>query len=411
VADAGDLMATLQSVPAALHQAVLEALATRRLLEPRVVDLLSEHCLSGATALELQFDTLSDERLARWLSRVERLERANLSSCYALRSLAPLLPHRASLQELRLNRCRRMAPSPAELSALTALQALELSGTALSSLQGLEALPQLLRLDVSSTACSDGLAAVCANASSLAYLSLSCCKFRQLDALRALAQLRELHLSYLPHCDTRAFASLDWATSFPALAVLDLSRNHAVDDEVVGALVGLPRLESLCLAHTSVTDACGPALARLSTLSHLDVCYTDVGDAAARVALPALPRLESLVISFTRVSGAAVAACAPLLRNLRRFKAVHVSARQIDDESLANIAHGRWDRLEQLDVGGRAITDDSVPLLRDFGALRRVSFWSTSITIGAVLRLHGDQWRLDESMTASAGTYILHCVV
>jgi esterase/lipase superfamily enzyme/Leucine-rich repeat (LRR) protein len=238
---------------------------------------------TGATVLDLS--DLDSRRLPHELTLLTALQSLNLSGCKQLSDISPLAGLTA-LQSLNLSGCKQLSGDLSPLAGLTALQSLNLSecwhlGGDLSPLAALTSLQSFnihwcdqLR-DLSPLA---GLTA-------LQWINLSGCN--QLSDISPLARLTSLQSLDISHCDQ--LRDLSPLVGLTSLQSLDISYCHQLRD--LSPLVGLTALQWLNLTGYYQFSDFSP-LASLTSLQSLNLAECmQLSDLSA---LDDLTKLQSL---------------------------------------------------------------------------------------------------------------------
>lgn len=157
----------------------------------------------------------------------------------------------------------------------------------------------------------------------------------------------------------------------PGLEVLDLDDTGAGDLAATAAGT-LPRLRTITLADTAVTDRGGIALARATALGVVDLSRTRVGAGTAR-ALAERP-LTELYLARTDVHGAAWD-LAPINDTIVRLD---LSDQDVDDEAIGWIELA--EHLVEANLGGTRVGDPTVRRLAALPLLREVDLAETRLT-------------------------------
>jgi internalin A len=200
----------------------------------------------------------------------------------------------------------------------------------------------------------------------------------------------------------------------PNLTELNLYYAELVSDQGIAVVKSLPHLKRLNLRGTKVTDSTIPLLNRLTALESLDIGFAQVTDSG--IAQLALPNLKELSLGGDKLTDAGLRALRQLpaltsldlsgaqrtdsglwsvsltesgldsiatLRDLRRLRlnGVPVSARGLEKLKALN-------KLERLDLQACArLSDDAVPVLKSFPALRVLDVTASGLTGKAVSAL------------------------
>ena len=218
---------------------------------------------------------------------------------------------------------------------------------------------------------------------------------------------------------------------------LDLSLNAWVDDHTIEACArAMPRLQTLLLEKTEVTDAAAVAIAESlsASLTHLDLSRTALrGAPAARGAIGSLVHLRTLLLAYTSVDAALVEHLPSRLTRLKLSRALAFDDAAIvalagrlsqgtqlaKDEAPEHMGSGKRSseehtteclRLTALDVGSPEITDACVAALVALAnaGLQSLTLWHCRLTDAGCTRLReASGLQLDESMGTSSGTFLL----
>eukprot|EP00887_Chlorella_sp_A99_P001754 scaffold19.g1754.t1 len=188
--------------------------------------------------------------------------------------------------------------------------------------------------------------------------------------LGALPHLADLCLGWNLRLAEAALEGL-LAQGAAALTRLDLSFCAGLGDGAARALGHLPRLASLSLRKTKVSDQGLALLAASPSLSSLDLSYTCVSPAGA-AHLAALPELREL-----RLADCPRAASPPAMHALatcaaRRLTSLDLSDNWLDDGGLQALSHIRQLRSLALRACPR-ISDQGLEALTRLSALRSLS--------------------------------------
>eukprot|EP00892_Ulva_mutabilis_P003653 jgi/Ulvmu1/165/UM001_0169.1 len=220
---------------------------------------------------------------------VRALEHVSASHVLCLPGrLLALLSRQPRLQSLQLLQTSRAVSPPQD----TAVLALLASTAALTSLTLSPSTPSCAQ------ACAIALTAVLPCLRGLRQLSLpdvaaSRGAARLLSALSVLTGLSSLTLSHADLDDDDVEVLVQ---ACPRLTHLSIAHSRGVTTAAVHALLRLTALESLDVSScTGLHDACGRALARMTTLTALSLACTSCGAAAARD-LAVLPRLRHVAL-------------------------------------------------------------------------------------------------------------------
>lgn len=231
--------------------------------------------------------------------------------------LSLLRPFSETLRTLDLQRTEITDAGLQTVAELTALESLNLAGTAIggSGLVHLAPLNKLAHLDLSETQVEP----------------------RQLQALAALSSLRTVLL--------------------PA---------PAITDEVLAVLGRLPKLQGLALAKSSITDRGLESLTQLQSLETLDLSEAKITDRGL-THLAELTKLTQLRLSRTQITGLGLSHLARL-SNLQQLDLADTLA---DDAGVAQLSGLR--RLQSLQLAGTRVRGFALAHLGKCGELRQIS--------------------------------------
>lgn len=195
-----------------------------------------------------------------------------------------------------------------------------------------------------------------------------------------------------------------------AIDVLML-RGTDVTDDGLKSLAGLAGLQFLDLEQTKITDACAPHLANLKNLVRIDLGAFDVnedgfgvGDKVLSV-LATLPKLSSIELRLTKVTDAGMAELAKCLS----LEGITVEGTDVTDAGLVHLA--KLKNLKSLSLGvyneGAKITDEGLKTVGQMTGLKWLQLSGTPITDAGLPHLAGlknlTSLQLDETKATSAG--------
>jgi len=140
------------------------------------------------------------------------------------------------------------------------------------------------------------------------------------------------------------------------------------------------RIESLCLAHTRVTDAGLVRLPALNQLRWLDLSFTSAGDAGL-ASFAQSQQLRQLSLEKTRITAASI----DFIARLRQLEELDLSQTAIGDDDLPQLA--RLTRLKTLWLTGTHITDEGLPALAPLRSLEQLEVGDTAVTSDALENL------------------------
>ena len=328
-------------------------------------------------SLDLSYSQVNDEGLQS-LEGMKNLQRLLLQDTLVTDAGLRHLKDLTRLEELDLHGCRISGAGLAHLRGLTQLRKLNLLGAtitdegldALSAMRGLQEL-NLYRSRVTNAGIEKLKSKKRLLSVDLRYTPVT---RAGVNALRAV--LPECHIVFLDSGGRAAApAAGPKAPGKGDKAIADWVRR-------LGGTVKMSegRVVTLSLAATAVTDSQLQALHGLSELRSLDLEGTEIGDLALRF-VGRIPRLEDhefpesleeLNLSHTSVSDAGLAS---FLNALRRLKLSHTNVR--------GVALGRLTTLEELDLSGAPVNDESAKQLAQLVNLRKLRLSYTDLTDAA----------------------------
>ena len=264
----------MDGVPAEAWTTLARLKHLRRLLL-RAVELNDVRFVEGLRDLrELNLSKNSQLADLSPLSRLTELRRLHATCASGNIDALSGLIH---LRELRLaGPVKSLEP----LSALTALEHLEVKEAQLVDLRGLENLSDLRKLEVASETLED--VSVLTRLTRLEELSLRATKAKDFSPLGALTALEELALTF------SSVATLEWARSLKKLKHLDVSFTGVTD---LSPLADCPRLAHIDAFREKATMLGVGALKGLEGLKHLELNTRKASSkelAALKKARPAL---------------------------------------------------------------------------------------------------------------------------
>jgi internalin A len=315
-------------------------------------------------SLDLSYSQVNDEGLQS-LEGMKNLQRLLLQDTLVTDAGLRHLKDLTRLEELDLHGCRISGAGLAHLRGLTQLRKLNLLGAtitdegldALSAMRGLQEL-NLYRSRVTNAGIQKLEAKKRLLSVDLRYTRVT---RSGVDALRA--ALPECHILDSAGQPAGPAAGVSKAPGKGDKGIADWVRR-------LGGTVQMSdgRVVSLSLAATAVTDSQLQALDGLSQLRNLDLEGTEIGDLAFRF-VGKITRLEQLNLSHTSVSDAGLANFPKALRSL---KLSHTSVR--------GVALGGLTTLEELDLSGAPVNDESAKQLAQLVNLRSLRLSYTDLT-------------------------------
>jgi hypothetical protein len=290
------------------------------------------------------------------------------------------------LNKLRLAVSSVSAETLARLAALENLEELLLQDAPLAdeSLAALlQKMPQLRRLTLRrmSRVTDAGLEAVagCGRLEVLALIEMNQLSGAGLERIARTERLRSLDLR---NCGRLASGDLARLAAMARLAELKLG-GPVIDDGVLVALAGLPRLESLAIEEAEVTSACLDRLAevegvpaRLRSLA-LARCF-GVTDETLQ-AIGKFPNLETLATNNILLSGAFLEALSESDGNVPPLKTLVLANGFLADETVAHLPR-LFPGLVRLDLRGNlGITDKSLEVFKQLPDLKQLQLEGTAV--------------------------------
>lgn len=254
----------------------------------------------GGNSLPIEFDGSEEQRLARlcvWvLEKAQgqiRLRSAGRQISLGPRSRIPASLESMTIEEISIAGFQNLTESQlAQIGDCHDLKRLNLSRTGLkdADINKLSALVALEALDLSGN--------------SLTYEALL--------ALRTLSRLEELNIEGI----SSNVKGLETFRSLTSLKSLNLSHSNAAIADMM-YLITLEKLETLNLASTKLGDRAAKVIANLASLKNLDMTRSQITDEGV-AALESLGHLETLRLSHTAVTDA----CLESLKKLPKLESV-----------------------------------------------------------------------------------------
>jgi hypothetical protein len=200
-----------------------------------------------------------------------------------------------------------------------------------------------------------------------------------MELLAKQPKLESINLAYTKVTDL----GLEHLAPLKNVKVLDLYYAEAVTDLGIAHLKHWRNLEYLNVRGTKVTSSLFEHVSNMSQLRFLDVGHSRVNDDLFEV-LDSLPRLEHLAFGGNKMSGTAL----PLLKSLPALKSLSVSGQQRTDSGLWSVSVTDFSiphiaaisKLEVLDLGETTITDRGLAELARLKHLHTLDLRGTRIT-------------------------------
>jgi|GEM_PF-4347001 len=197
------------------------------------------------------------------------------------------------------------------------------------------------------------------------------------NGLREIARFDRLEVLNLNSVASVTDEGLEILGGLHSLQSLNLENTKAGRKALQSAL-NCPRLSSLNVSHTSVTDVELARLLRNAPLVELDVCGTGVTDGVF-VGEPPSQTLRSLSASFTTLTDESLKVISKMSRmkhlNLRSTGATKQGIRLLPSQ------------LESLDLSSTAVTDDSIEDICPMRELRSLELSRIGLTDKGLARL------------------------
>lgn len=263
--------------------------------------------------------------------------------------------------DVDLRKCEVTADLLKQLTPLTSLRALNLSGTAFSD--------ELCTANGDAKPASDAIPADIVN------LDLRDCKLSDTatPALARFTKLRALRFSGKNGNTTITDAGLAPLKSLKSLKVLALDDLWITTDGIT-AIADLSQLEELYLAATVVDDPSIALIAKYPSLKKLRLSKTSVGDASLE-SLKACKALEELDLSENSI---VTDAGLVHLGSITTLKKLNLWRVQISDTGA--LALSALVNLEWLNLDNTKLSDAGLPCLKDMNKLTFLHLGSTQIT-------------------------------
>ena len=237
------------------------------------------------------------------------------------------------------------------------LQFLDVSGAIVthSNLKYILSLKQLQSLVLIGTAVDDrDLESVVASLPNLKELDIGYTMVTD-RSLRTIAKLQRLSRLHLRKCQVSA-AGLTYLARLRSLSFIDLSQSAIADDAI--AAISIPSLTTLNLAKTNVSDKGLRSLLLMPSLKRLDLSKTTVSDATLQDIVGRMTAIEELNLSETKVSDQGITH----LRNLTHLQKLWLRGLpNITDGAINDLLEHR--QLVDLEIQKTNITEQGVSRL------------------------------------------------
>ena len=287
------------------------------------------------------------------------------------------------LKTLEILNCRILNDTMVQqLAGLEQLETLAITNSGITD-AGVETLvqsfPQLVSLDLSSNTNMTGTALkLITGLHKLERLSLLQNRFNDLNT-RRLSKLPELRTLDLRGNMEAGDMTMELVGTLPHLVALK-HRSTAVTDAGVAGLAESTTLESLLLQDFAITNASGPLIAKLSTLSSLEIFRCQGIGSEGILALAGLPLTRLTLRDLPDVGDPALAVLATLPRLKRLY--LHELA-SLGDDGLRHLAAAK--ELEVLDIWSLPrMTDATMAVIAGLPNLKELTIRETGATEAAV---------------------------
>ena len=290
------------------------------------------------------------------------------------------------LRKLRILNCRLLDDTwVATLTGLGKLDTLAVTNSAVTdaaveTIAG--AFPGLVDLDLSSNTNVSGSAFKwIARLPRLERLALLQNRFNDLHT-RRLVKLQDLEVLDLRGNMEAGDMTLDVIGRLPKIRALK-HRSTAVTDDGIARLAASGSLESLLIQDFAITSAAGPALARIRTLTSLEVFRCQGFGSEGLLALAGLPLARLTLRDLPNVGDEGLAVL-DRLPELKRLSLQELAS--VGDEGLRHLAASR--KLAVLDIWNLPrMTDATIAVIAGLPALEELSIRSTGVTDAGLAKL------------------------
>jgi Leucine-rich repeat (LRR) protein len=243
--------------------------------------------------------------------------------------------------------------------------------------------PGLVDLDLSSNTNLTGAALrSIAGLGKLQRLNLMQCRFNDIHT-RRLAKLPELEVVDLRGNMEAGDLTLDVLGKLPKLRALK-HRSSTVTDDGIERLAASGSLASLLAQDFVITDAAGPALARIGSLDSLEIFRCQGFGSEGVLALAPLKKIERLTLRDLPNVGDAGLAVLGQLPALKRLYLHELAS--VGDAGLAHLAQAK--SVAVLDLWSLPqVTDASAAVIAALPGLKELSIRETGITAASLEKL------------------------
>jgi hypothetical protein len=293
----------------------------------------------------------------------------------------------AGLRSLQIQNCRSLDDTAVEaLKGLAGLETLAITNSSITDAAVATiaaSFPGLVDLDLSSNTNLTGAALrSIAGLGKLQRLNLMQCRFNDIHT-RRLAKLPELEVVDLRGNMEAGDLTLDVLGKLPKLRALK-HRSSTVTDDGIERLAASGSLASLLAQDFVITDAAGPALARIGSLDSLEIFRCQGFGSEGVLALAPLKKIERLTLRDLPNVGDAGLAVLGELPALKRLYLHELAS--VGDAGLAHLAQAK--SVAVLDLWSLPqVTDASAAVIAALPGLKELSIRETGITAASLEKL------------------------
>ena len=293
----------------------------------------------------------------------------------------------AGLRSLQIQNCRSLDDTAVEaLKGLAGLETLAITNSSITDAAVATiaaSFPGLVDLDLSSNTNLTGAALrSIAGLGKLQRLNLMQCRFNDIHT-RRLAKLPELEVVDLRGNMEAGDLTLDVLGKLPKLRALK-HRSSTVTDDGIERLAASGSLASLLAQDFVITDAAGPALARIGSLDSLEIFRCQGFGSEGVLALASLKKIERLTLRDLPNVGDAGLAVLGELPALKRLYLHELAS--VGDAGLAHLAQAK--SVAVLDLWSLPqVTDASAAVIAALPGLKELSIRETGITAASLEKL------------------------
>ena len=293
----------------------------------------------------------------------------------------------AGLRSLQIQNCRSLDDTAVEaLKGLAGLETLAITNSSITDAAVATiaaSFPGLVDLDLSSNTNLTGAALrSIAGLGKLQRLNLMQCRFNDIHT-RRLAKLPELEVVDLRGNMEAGDLTLDVLGKLPKLRALK-HRSSTVTDDGIERLAASGSLASQLAQDFVITDAAGPALARIGSLDSLEIFRCQGFGSEGVLALAPLKKIERLTLRDLPNVGDAGLAVLGELPALKRLYLHELAS--VGDAGLAHLAQAK--SVAVLDLWSLPqVTDASAAVIAALPGLKELSIRETGITAASLEKL------------------------